>query len=151
MFWLIILNKQRHNGARSHEFQLGAMRASQPPPSSDFPPPSLRFTSGNRCKRLIASSQTIFDRLSSFVTALTRWCSHPLTRRSWEGCPQILAGITAKATIEARWDIRRSLGCVNPASWLPLATWHKFTQPRAHFIAQNCTLAKIILAMAYRL
>ena len=30
LFWLIILNKQRHNGARSHEFQLGAMRVSTP-------------------------------------------------------------------------------------------------------------------------
>ena len=66
LFWLIILNKQHHNGARSHEFQLGVLQAPTPPPI-----PHLRFTSGNRYKRLIASSQTIFDRFSSFVTALT--------------------------------------------------------------------------------
>ena len=29
-------------------------------------------------------------------------------------------------------------GCVNPASWLPLATGHEFTQRRAYLIAQPC-------------
>ena len=32
-----------------------------------------------------------------------------------------------------------SLGCVNPASSLPLAAGHEFTQPRAHSFALPCT------------
>ena len=39
-----------------------------------------------------------------------------------------------------RWSIRRVLGCVNPASWLPLAAGCEFTQPRAHLIAHLCSL-----------
>ena len=40
-----------------------------------------------------------------------------------------------------RWAIRWSLGCVNPASWLPLATGCEFTQPRAHLIVHIFTTA----------
>ena len=36
-----------------------------------------------------------------------------------------------------RWAIRWALGCVNPASWVPLATGHGFTQPRVHLLAQE--------------
>ena len=36
---------------------------------------------------------------------------------------------------------RWSLGCVKPASWLPLAVEGKFTQPRAHLLADPCTVA----------
>ena len=32
-----------------------------------------------------------------------------------------------------------SLGCANPASWLPLAAEGEFTQPRDHSFAQLCT------------
>ena len=46
--------------------------------------------------------------------------------------PFALAG---KKSIK-RWAIRWTLGCVNPASWLPLAAGRKFTQLRAHLIAQ---------------
>ena len=36
-------------------------------------------------------------------------------------------------------DIRWTLGCVNPATWLPLATGRQeFTQPRAHLLVQLC-------------
>ena len=31
-----------------------------------------------------------------------------------------------------------SLGCVNPASWLPLSEAHEFTQPRDHSVADPC-------------
>ena len=34
--------------------------------------------------------------------------------------------------------IRWFLGCLNPASWLPLAAGREFTQPRAHSFAQLC-------------
>ena len=37
------------------------------------------------------------------------------------------------------WAKEWSLGCVNPASWLPVAVGHKFTQPRDHSFAQPCT------------
>ena len=33
-----------------------------------------------------------------------------------------------------------SLGCVIPASWLPLATGACFTQPRDHSLADPCTI-----------
>ena len=32
-----------------------------------------------------------------------------------------------------------TVGCVNPASWLPLAVGRKFTQPRAQLLADPCT------------
>ena len=35
--------------------------------------------------------------------------------------------------------IRWALGCVNPASWFPLAVGGKFTQPRVHLLADPCT------------
>ena len=38
-----------------------------------------------------------------------------------------------------RLAIRWVISCVNPASWLPLATKREFTQPRAHLLAQLCT------------
>ena len=34
---------------------------------------------------------------------------------------------------------RWTQGCVNPASWLPLATGGMFTQPRAHLLPDPCT------------
>ena len=34
--------------------------------------------------------------------------------------------------------IRWALGCVNPASWLPLAAGREFTQPRDHLMAHLC-------------
>ena len=34
------------------------------------------------------------------------------------------------------WAKEWSLGCVNPASWLPLYAWCEFTQPRHPFFAQ---------------
>ena len=40
----------------------------------------------------------------------------------------------------------RSLGCVNPASWLPLSTEGKFTQPRNHSFADLC----IYLSYSFR-
>ena len=42
---------------------------------------------------------------------------------------------TAGNWLNKRW----SLGCVNPASWLPLAAVGDFTQPRAHLLADPCT------------
>ena len=36
------------------------------------------------------------------------------------------------------WAELKSIGCVNPASWLPLATGSEFTQPRGHSFAQPC-------------
>ena len=45
--------------------------------------------------------------------------------------------IPAKANLYVQgWAKGWALGCVNPASWLPLAARHEFTQPRAHLIAQ---------------
>ena len=49
-----------------------------------------------------------------------------------------------------KWAIRWSLGCVNPASWLPLTTWGEFTQPRAHLLAipvqfGRASMAQILL------
>ena len=38
------------------------------------------------------------------------------------------------------WAKEWSLGCVNPASWLPLAAGGEFTQPRDHSLAQPCIL-----------
>ena len=38
-----------------------------------------------------------------------------------------------------RWVMRWTLGCVNPASWLPLATGREFTQPRAHLCRNTST------------
>ena len=35
---------------------------------------------------------------------------------------------------------RLALGCVNPASRLPLAAGGEFTQPRAHLLADPCTI-----------
>ena len=32
-----------------------------------------------------------------------------------------------------------TLGCVNPASWLPLALGSEFTKPRDHLLADLCT------------
>ena len=32
------------------------------------------------------------------------------------------------------------LGCVNPASWLPLAAGGEFTQPSLHLLFHVCTL-----------
>ena len=40
------------------------------------------------------------------------------------------------------WDIRRALGCVIPASRLPLAAGREFMQPRAHLIAQLYIVAQ---------
>ena len=37
------------------------------------------------------------------------------------------------------WAKEWFLGCVNPASWLPLVAGRKFTQPGAHLIAQLCS------------
>ena len=67
---------------RSHEFQLGA--ASFNPLLLWYLLSHLRFTPGNRCKRLIASSQTIFDPRTSKLRLLAR---NPLSFcwRSWEG------------------------------------------------------------------
>ena len=42
------------------------------------------------------------------------------------------------AVIREEW----SLGCVNPASWLPLAAGARFTQPRDHSFAQPCTVMR---------
>ena len=42
-----------------------------------------------------------------------------------------------------RWAKMWALGCVNPASWLPLALGCKFTQPRTHLIAHFCTVAQV--------
>ena len=36
------------------------------------------------------------------------------------------------------WAKEGSLGCVNPASCLPLAAEREFTQPREHSFAQSC-------------
>ena len=36
------------------------------------------------------------------------------------------------------WAKEWALGCVYPASWLPLAAGGEFTQPRAHSFAQPC-------------
>ena len=38
------------------------------------------------------------------------------------------------------WANEWSLGCMNPASLLPLATGSEFTQPRAHLLADPCTV-----------
>ena len=35
-----------------------------------------------------------------------------------------------------------ALGCVNPASWLPLAAGGEFKQPRAHLLANPCIICK---------
>ena len=35
---------------------------------------------------------------------------------------------------------RWALGCVIPASWLPLATWSKFTQHRDQLLADPCNV-----------
>ena len=45
-----------------------------------------------------------------------------------------------------RWAKKCSLGCVNPASWLPLAAGHEFTQPRANLLADPCTIYCIVLS-----
>ena len=37
-----------------------------------------------------------------------------------------------------------SLGCVIPASWLPLAAGARFMQPRVHSLADPCTCLKLI-------
>ena len=39
-----------------------------------------------------------------------------------------------------RWAIRWVLGCVNPASGLPLAAGREVTQPRAYLVAQLCNV-----------
>ena len=38
------------------------------------------------------------------------------------------------------WAKERALGCVNPTSWFLLATGREFTQPRAHLLAEQCTI-----------
>ena len=43
---------------------------------------------------------------------------------------------------------RRALGCVNPASWLPLATGREFTQPRDHPLAQPCKSPELLASIA---
>ena len=48
--------------------------------------------------------------------------------------------IPAKANLYVQgWAKGWALGCVNPASWLPLAARGEFTQPRAHLFADPCT------------
>ena len=42
------------------------------------------------------------------------------------------------AVIREEW----SLGCVNPASWLPLAAGDEFTQPRARLFGDPCISGK---------
>ena len=39
-----------------------------------------------------------------------------------------------------RWAKEWALGCVNPASWHPLAARREFTQPRVHLKAQLLSL-----------
>ena len=46
------------------------------------------------------------------------------------------------ADILQGWAKEISLGCVNTASWLPLATRREFTQPRDHLLACSCTLRR---------
>ena len=46
------------------------------------------------------------------------------------------------------WAKEWSLGCVNPASRLPLAAGRKFTQPRSHSFAQPCTYNAICVPRA---
>ena len=36
------------------------------------------------------------------------------------------------------WAKELNLGCVNPASWLPLASGGEFMQPTAHLLADPC-------------
>ena len=58
--------------------------------------------------------------------------------------PFALAG---KKSIK-RWAIRWTLGCVNPASWLPLAAGRKFTQLRAHLIAPALFCSHIAIKLS---
>ena len=44
------------------------------------------------------------------------------------------------------WAKEWSLGCVIPASWLPLAAGGEFTQPTAHLLADPCMPAKYQVA-----
>ena len=37
-----------------------------------------------------------------------------------------------------------ALGCVNPASWLPLAAGGEFTQPRAYLLADPCMVLSLL-------
>ena len=50
-----------------------------------------------------------------------------------------------------RWAIRWSLGCVNPASWIPLDAGREFTEPRAHHIGQLCAMmvAQTVLSLTH--
>ena len=44
----------------------------------------------------------------------------------------------------------RSLGCVIPGSWLPLAAGARFTQPRDHSLANHCAVYKADLGRYVR-
>ena len=56
--------------------------------------------------------------------------------------------VTLRRKRTATWYLQGSakrwaLGCVNSASWLPLAAgWGEFTQPRAHLLADPCPFVK---------
>ena len=57
-------------------------------------------------------------------------------------CPEELnnQNLPKLPTCVQGWAKERSLGCVNTASWLPLATRLEFTQPRDHSFAQPCII-----------
>ena len=48
------------------------------------------------------------------------------------------------------WAKEWTLGCVNPASWLPLVAGGEFTQPRDHSLAQHCTSLSLFHPAAVR-
>ena len=55
-----------------------------------------------------------------------------LLQNIWQVIPHSSVDLSIQRSAK-RW----ALGCVNPTSWLPLATGREFTQPRAHLIAQG--------------
>ena len=52
--------------------------------------------------------------------------------------------------VQQRWTLRLALGCVNPASWLPLAAGHEFTQPRDHLIAKHSAMHDAVFELTMR-
>ena len=77
--------------------------------------------------------------MSTFCTAVTIKTCEIGYRDSWRSLEirgQFKACLWCIQGCAKEW----TLGCMNPASWLPLAAGCKFTQPRDHSFAQPCRI-----------
>ena len=120
----------------------------------------------NHCHNCLPPSQTLEEARLDTITTASAWKTgngngmgqaeigrHAMWQnitcgrvRSVRYAQQVAYSVHAVISAVSKLDLsvqglaeRWALGCVNPTSWLSLASWREFTQPRAHLLANPCT------------